>query len=588
MADIISPQRIHKLPPALANQIAAGEVVERPAAVVKELLENSLDAGATEIRLNISKAGRLLIDIEDNGGGIHAEDLPLALHQHATSKLITEADLGRINTLGFRGEALSSIASVAKLELSSRIATDDHGWLIQATEAHPPQPIAMLPGTRIQIRDLFANTPARRKFLRTDNTEFFHIREIVKRLALSRYDVSFHLRHNGKNILQCPLQNNGASERMRMIFGQSFLDKALELDCERSGLRLWGWFGSPEIARNQLDQQYFYLNRRMIRDKQVNHAVRMATQDYLYTGKHAVYVLFLEIDPAAVDVNVHPAKQEVRFRQARDIHDFILSALRQLFANPNTTALSNVGENAPPDTRDSNTPSPAYKQQSLNQLSHPSVGQIAVKASSQYAYHRSTNIPAKAKQSIHKLYSATNDLLLIADRYLIAQVNSETFLLDIFLCNEIITCSKLEHDLAGSGICRRPLLVPLTIKMTAEQADFFTTNSASFETFGLKLEQIATDSILVREVPLPLEYADINSLIDDMEVMIKAHKSNEAIILMISKHTNDAGLLKINNDTAPQIMNTINNIHSPLTEKSKCHAWKIIDATTLNTFLNKR
>ncbi|MEE9575008.1 MAG: DNA mismatch repair endonuclease MutL, partial [Gammaproteobacteria bacterium] len=312
-------QRIHKLSTALANQIAAGEVIERPASVVKELLENSLDAGASEIKLDIRKGGRLMISIQDNGCGIHPDDLALALAQHATSKLATQADLERINSLGFRGEALSSIASVSRLKLSSRIANQDHGWSIDATQgdlSSEQVPTGMTVGTSVEVRDLFFNTPARRKFLRTDNTEFFHIREIVRRVALSRFDVSFHLKHNDKTILQCSGQNGNMAERIQAIFGKSFLSRADELNFDRNGLRLWGWFGHPEIARSQVDQQYFYLNGRVIRDKQVNHAIRMATQDHFYTGKHAVYVLFLEMDAANVDVNVHPAKHEVRFRQA--------------------------------------------------------------------------------------------------------------------------------------------------------------------------------------------------------------------------------------------------------------------------------
>ena len=333
MAVTVLSQRIHKLSTALANQIAAGEVIQRPASVVKELLENSLDAGATEIKLDIKKGGRLLISIQDNGHGIHPDDLLLALAQHATSKLNSQTDLGRINTLGFRGEALSSIASVSRLKLASRIANEEHGWAIDVTQGDvlsEQAPIGMVVGTSVEVRDLFFNTPARRKFLRTDNTEFYHIREIVRRVALSRYDVSFHLKHNNKTILQCSGKQNNFAERAQAIFGKIFLANSFELNYERNGLRLWGWFGHPEIARNQVDQQYFYLNGRVIRDKQVNHAIRMASQDHLYTGKHAVYVLFLEMDVSHVDVNVHPAKHEVKFHQARDVHDFVFSALMQV------------------------------------------------------------------------------------------------------------------------------------------------------------------------------------------------------------------------------------------------------------------
>lgn len=577
-------QRIHKLSTSLANQIAAGEVIERPASVVKELLENSLDAGASEIKLDIRKGGRLLISIQDNGHGIHPDDLSLALAQHATSKLMTQADLERINTLGFRGEALSSMASVSRLKLSSRVANQEHGWSIDATQgdatssdAAPGEsgsqqtPMGMTVGTHVEVRDLFFNTPARRKFLRTDNTEFFHIREIVRRVALSRYDVSFLLKHNNKTILQCSGKQKNFAERAQTIFGNKFLSNSFELNNERDGLRLWGWFGHPEIARNQLDQQYFYLNGRVIRDKQVNHAIRMATQDHFYTGKHAVYVLFLEMDAALVDVNVHPAKHEVRFRQARDVHDFIFSALKQ------------AGQG---DRHDEGKQGHGIEEQEAQySFSQDSLSQSSLKPGMQ------SRIQTRANQHWDKSSLVSNDFLLIEDRYLVTQLEGQSLLLDIFKCNEIVALSKLENQFAAQGIRRRPLLVPLTMTVSTEQGNFIESNVSAFENFGLVLERVAPDSLFIREIPLLLAYADIISLIDDMMSLIKSGKSSEEVIIMMSGHVNDSGLMKIDNNSVGQLISEIRRLSSSFTEKSMSSnrsAWQILDKEMLNELLKRK
>jgi len=573
MAVTVSSQRIHKLSTALANQIAAGEVIQRPASVVKELLENSLDAGATEIKLDIKKGGRLLISIQDNGHGIHPDDLPLALAQHATSKLNTQADLERINTLGFRGEALSSIASVSRLTISSRIADDNHarenhGWCIDVTPGDgltERAPISMVVGTSIEVRDLFFNTPARRKFLRTDNTEFYHIREIVRRVALSRYDVSFHLKHNNKTILQCSGKQNNFAERAQAIFGKNFLSNSFELNYERNGLRLWGWFGHPEIARNQVDQQYFYLNGRVIRDKQVNHAIRMASQDHLYTGKHAVYVLFLEMDVSHVDVNVHPAKHEVRFRQARDVHDFVFSALMQACDGREIQEQGTQNQNV------------------QEQGAHYSASQSSLRSTMHASNKHWDNSSA-----------ASNDILLIEDRYLLTQMQGEILLIDVPLCQEIIVLSKLENDYATGGIRCRPLLVPLTMDVSVEDADLIESKVSILESFGLKIERVAPDSLLIREIPLLLEFADIISLINDMMPLVKSDKSSGEIISMMSKHVHDAGLISSDKQTLTQLIAEVRsaNADSRLVEKvkrsTKNMAWRKLDSETLSDLLKRK
>jgi DNA mismatch repair protein MutL len=320
------------LPARLANQIAAGEVVERPASVVKELVENSLDSGATRIDIDIEKGGAKLIRVRDNGKGIAKDELGLALSRHATSKIHSLDDLEAIMSLGFRGEALASISSVARLTLTSRPATQDQAWSAYSEGREMQvklQPTAHPIGTSVEVLDLFFNTPARRKFLRTEKTEFTHIDELLKRIALSRFDVTINLRHNGKMIKQYRAAKTQVQEEKRIaaVCGNPFVRNMLKIELEHQGLKLHGWITTPEGARQQSDLQYCYVNGRMMRDKLINHAIRQSYETSLRPEQFATYVLFIEIDPHQVDVNVHPAKHEVRFHQARLVHDFIYQAL---------------------------------------------------------------------------------------------------------------------------------------------------------------------------------------------------------------------------------------------------------------------
>lgn len=343
--------RINLLSPRLANQIAAGEVVERPASVVKELLENSLDAGATQLDIDIEQGGVRGIKIRDNGKGIVKEDLSLALSRHATSKIITLDDLEAVATLGFRGEALASISSVSRLHLTSCAEGEGDAWRVEAEGkdmATSVRPASHPQGTTIEACDLFFNTPARRKFLRTEKTEFGHLEEVVKRLALSRYDVGFRLNHNGKQVYDLrPVQDQlHAEHRLATLLGKKFIENALTIDVEAAGLRLWGWIGLPTFSRSQADLQYFFVNGRVVRDKLVAHAVRQAYRDVLYNGRHPTFVLYLELDPGTVDVNVHPTKHEVRFRDGRLVHDFLFSRIHKVLADVRPeTGMSGSAEN---------------------------------------------------------------------------------------------------------------------------------------------------------------------------------------------------------------------------------------------------
>ncbi|KFF50528.1 DNA mismatch repair protein [Gammaproteobacteria bacterium MFB021] len=348
--------RIRVLDPRLANQIAAGEVVERPASVVKEIVENAIDAGGRRIEIELESGGTRLIRVRDDGSGIGEEDLPLALSRHATSKIASLDDLEDVASLGFRGEALASISAVSRLELISNAADDPTGgWRVVAEGREMAPRVTPAPhprGTSVLVRDLFFNTPARRKFLRTEKTEFGHVEEAFRRLALSRFDIAWLLRHNQKVVHQLPAaadDQRGHERRIAALLGKRFIDESLHLDLEASGLRLWGWVGLPTHSRAQADQQYFFVNGRVVRDRLVAHAIRQAYRDVLFNGRHPVFVLYLELDPRVVDVNVHPTKHEVRFRDGRLVHDFLFSSLHRALAEvrPNPQGVADADAQAP-------------------------------------------------------------------------------------------------------------------------------------------------------------------------------------------------------------------------------------------------
>ena len=314
---------IRVLPDHLINQIAAGEVVERPASVVKELVENSLDAGASHITVSLEQGGKSLLRVMDDGSGIPRDELALALQRHATSKITSLHDLEQVATMGFRGEALPSIASVSRMEIASQHATEAHGWMVSSRNGvvSEPQPHAVPLGTRVEVADLFYNTPARRKFLRADRTEFNHTDGLLRKFALARFDVAFQLEHNGKRVAFYPLADSGALQKKRLCaaMGDEFMDHVLEISEQRGELSLRGWIAEPRFNRAQADRQFFFVNGRAVRDRLIAHAVRQAFQDVLFHGRHPAFVLYLDLPSAMVDVNVHPQKHEVRFRDGRGV-----------------------------------------------------------------------------------------------------------------------------------------------------------------------------------------------------------------------------------------------------------------------------
>jgi DNA mismatch repair protein MutL len=478
---------IRILPPQLANQIAAGEVVERPASVVKELVENSLDAGASQVDIEIEKGGSKLIRVRDNGSGIAENELVLALSRHATSKITNLDDLEAISSLGFRGEALASISSVSRLTLTSNTATQAAAW--QASAAGRDMQVDVRPaahpqGTSIEVLDLFFNTPARRKFLRTDKTEFGHIDELVKRLALSRYDVAWQLTHNGQSVrrLKAATTDEQRQKRVATLCGRAFAEQAAFIENQYDNVRLWGWIVQPQACSAQLQCQYSYVNGRMMRDKLLNHAIRQAYGDRLSDEQQPAFVLYLELDPRQVDVNVHPAKHEVRFHQARLIHDFVVSALADAL-----TQLSPRSPGLPNSTtsRTEHAVLSAHEPQRAIYRPH-SVGgyaserrpeQNAVRQELSYWQQRQPVPPAAdpdgAEPSLsQRMASTATAPLIVQNRYLLQQQHEQIVLVDLV--------PTLSAYFSANKQVAVPLLLPQRISVTARQLAYLTAQAEQF------------------------------------------------------------------------------------------------------------
>jgi DNA mismatch repair protein MutL len=515
---------IRKLPSHLINQIAAGEVIERPASVVKELLENSLDAGATRIDIDLQQGGKDLIRIRDNGCGIHKDELGMALCRHATSKIATLEDLERVTSLGFRGEALPSIASVSRLQISSRQQDHDTAWSILGNTDATVQPAAHPQGTSIEVRELFYNTPARRKFLKTDKTEFGHIESIVKRIALSHFDVEINFSHQGKPIYNLPRAQTREQQerRLQQLCGASFVEHILYLDNQAAGLKLSGWIAVPAFSRSQADLQYFFINGRMVRDKLLMHAVRQAYQDVLHHQRHPAYVLYLELDPVMVDVNAHPAKFEVRFRESRQVHGFITHTLKKVLADlrpadqaESLLASEVAGYQAP--TEQVATTARTYTHQQSMGL--PVTEQVN-------AYHDFVKTASHGypRQPVNTESIATENeipplgfaLAQLHGVYILAQNSEGLVIVDMHAAHERITYERLKTAMDGEGIRTQPLLVPVTINVSAREADLAESSMHVFEELGFTLDRMGPETLVLRQVPGLLRNADGMSLIRDV------------------------------------------------------------------------
>jgi len=538
--------RIKSLDARLANQIAAGEVVERPASVVKEALENSIDAGATRIEIDIDAGGSKLIRIRDNGAGIQSDDLSLALARHATSKILSIDDLEAVATLGFRGEALASIASVARLSLTSNSDTNPSDGM-SATSEGRDMTVSLKPaphprGTSLEVRDLFYNTPARRKFLRTEKTEFGHIEEVVKRQALSRPDIAFQLRHNGRSILNlvaCP-EGQSVAHRVVGVCGQPFMEQAVSVARVAGDLALRGWVGLPTFSRSQTDLQYFFVNGRVIRDKLVAHAIKQAYRDVLFHGRHPAFVLFLDLDPARVDVNVHPTKHEVRFRDGREIHGFIFSTLNRALADVRPEAPDNGATPMSGMTSETET---APWQPSLSMAAGVARGDTSQDLAAQTAALEklyATNAAAVSHSMDRGAFGPVSEsvaselgvaegaepsgdipplgfaLAQVHGVFILAQNVAGMVLVDMHAAHERITYERLKQMRDETGIRRQPLLVPQTIAVSSKEVAIALELQSALIELGLVVDAAGEEQLVIREIPIALAGGDVETLVRDV------------------------------------------------------------------------
>ncbi len=523
--------RIRQLSAELVNQIAAGEVIERPASVVKELVENSLDAGARRIEIDIEQGGARLIRVRDDGAGIAAEDLVLAISAHATSKIFSFDDLERVGTLGFRGEALPSIASVSRFALTSRSAASDTAWRIEVDGGKPrsPAPAQHPQGSCVEVRDLFYNLPARRKFLRAERTEFAHVDELVKSMALARTGTEFRLCHNGKPVrILRPIDSDAHADhalRVADVLGNDFPASSLRVEHAAAGLRLSGWVGLPTASRAQADRQYFHVNGRLVRDRLVAHAVRQAYADVLFHGRHAVFVLFLELDPALVDVNVHPAKQEVRFREGRLVHDFLYRTLGDALSGARAGAANHPAAVGAAITAESFSASAARFASALAVRSQGGLGFAVREPLGDYAALLGRE-PAIASAGGPAAPANDRDgreipplgfaLAQLHGVYVLAENAHGLILVDMHAAHERITYEKLKIARQGEGIRSQLLLVPLTIALSEREAEVAEEHAGRFAELGFEIVRGGPQSVLVRRIPAALDGADIARLVRDV------------------------------------------------------------------------
>jgi DNA mismatch repair protein MutL len=527
--------RIQLLPSQLISQIAAGEVVERPASVVKELVENSLDAGASGIRVEVEQGGIRLIRIRDDGEGIEREDLPLAIARHATSKVSSLEQLERVTSMGFRGEALASIAAVSRLTLSSRVQSAESGWRVRVTDSGEceQQPAAQPVGTEVEVRDLFYNTPARRKFLRTEKTEFGHIDTLLKRLALGRFDVAFSLTHNQRSIFSLPIAEEvkERERRIRELLGPAFLENARFMEQQAVGLSLRGWVANPAFSRSQADMQLFYVNGRVIRDKLIMHAVRQAFQDVLFHGRHPAYVLYLELDPRQVDVNVHPAKHEVRFREGRMVHDFIFRSLQRTLAEP--VAAENA-DTAPdgeqPGAEGTSSETKAYTfSHAPDQGSMPlGIGEGGARYRVSFEQQRPAST-AKKNALSHGYPPLGFALAQLAGVYILAENRSGLVLVDMHAAHERITYERFKETFDGAGVKAQPLLVPVSVAVSRREAELAQECAETFAMLGMEVDRLDSETLVVRSIPAILQGADGEKLLRDVLADLVTFGSSDRI-----------------------------------------------------------
>ncbi len=628
--DVTLPS-INLLSPYLANHIAAGEVVERPASVVKELLENSFDAQATEIEIDIEQGGTHLIRIRDNGIGIRQAELTLAVSRHATSKIHEVDDLMAIHTLGFRGEALASIAAVARFGMTSRFCQADMAYSIHVNDGQVqtmPTPAAHPIGTTIEVRDLFFNTPARRRFLRTEKTEFMHINETVKRLALSRYEVSVQLRHNRQVVYQLRAANteNLQKQRIAALCGEEFIQSALKIEAHTLVGQLKGWISHPTLSRSQSDMQYFYVNGRIVRDKLLNNALKQAYQDVLYHDRQPIYVLFLQIDPHYVDVNVHPTKQEIRFSESQVIHSFIVKTLQAALANTRPQAVTqSVNKNASESITLEHTPAPRvaenpqpYQTSLVNQSIKPLFPSAPARESAKYKPSFNPSFDEyTAESSISAGYSQTpfspttlspdNDkvetfappplgyaVAQVQGIYIVALNQHGVVLVDMHAAHERILYERLKQNYQTQAIARKTqhLLLPVHFQVTEHEVEIFELCASQLNDLGFKLEKQADNALQLHAVPVLLkELQNYEQLIHDILADLTMWGETTLIQTQIDKLLATMachGAVRAHRSLTLEEMNTLLREMEQVERTDQCNhgrpTWIQLDMKTLDAF----
>lgn len=581
---------IQQLPDHLINQIAAGEVVERPASIVKELVENSLDAGAAHILVELEQGGLDRIKVRDNGCGIEASDLPLALSRHATSKIQSMEDLWSVGTLGFRGEALPSIASVSRLTVTSCTEDAEHGAKIayQADGSMRHEPAPHPKGSTVDVASLFYNVPARRKFMRTPRTEFSRCEAVVKTLAMAQPQCAFTLSHNGKVTFECKsaIDAQAQNQRITRILGKGFGESAHAVSVEGAGLVLKGWLADPAFSRSQADMQYFYVNQRVVRDKVISHAVKQAYSDLIYHQRFPAFVLFLEMDPTAVDVNVHPGKQEVRFRESQLVHSFIRRSIKDFLgaitpehalestgdfqgASPGTFGDVQTSPSAVTDSVQSSTapytrppiqrPMPLQVQEQLSAMNRLGATR-APEPISPYAHRADGFLNDEASQPEAVIPPLGFARAHLHGVYILAENRDGMIIVDAHAAHERITYERLKEAYHNGVLNTQALLVPVTLDVSEAEADRCEVESEWLGSLGFSVDRIAPEQLCIREVPAILGRADVSALLRDVLSDLMNHDTSERLRSAVDEVLSSMachGSVRANRALSPSEMNAL-------------------------------
>jgi DNA mismatch repair protein MutL len=506
----------------LIDQIAAGEVIERPASVAKELIENALDAGARHIAIDVERGGIGLLRVRDDGVGMVSSELPLALARHATSKIASLDDLEHVMTLGFRGEALPSIASVSRFRMASRTAAARSGAEIESADgsAGRPRPAAHPAGTTVEIRDLFHKVPARRKFLRAEATEFQHVLRTVTRLALSRFDVAFTLTHNRREQFALPVAGSRLEQETRIarLVGADFIANSLHVEHVHQGLRLEGWIGLPSQARAQADRQYLFVNGRMVRDRLLGNAARLGYQDVLYGGRHPAWLLYLTLDPVQVDVNAHPQKLEVRFRDSRGVHDFVFRTLERALASTRAAAAG-----ASPVAAAGLVGGAAHYAPGLLRLGEPPPAGYGARESAPQAPDGREPAPDAAGAPLGHAVAQLHGI------YIVAQTSDGIVLVDMHAAHERILYERLKAAVDSGHGARQPLLVPAIVECTEADAELAMQHHDELAAAGLVVDRAGPATLAIREVPIVLAGRDVAAVLRDALADLGQHGATHRI-----------------------------------------------------------